>query len=101
MDAVLTVMLDFCQVYYQQICEKLGVPCYGTEEQFRIFTNKELFKRKCIENGVDIIPTYAEADLGSDIYPVLIKPAHNRGSRGQSVCTDKSNESAGCGKGSV
>lgn len=88
-DAVLTVMLDFCQVYYQQICEKLGVPCYGTEEQFRIFTNKELFKRKCIENGVDIIPTYAEADLDSDIYPVLIKPAHNRGSRGQSVCADK------------
>lgn len=89
-DAVLTVMLDFCQVYYQQICEKLGVPCYGTEEQFRIFTNKELFKQKCIENGVDIIPTYTEADLGSDIYPVLIKPAHNRGSRGQSVCTDQS-----------
>ena len=88
-DAVLTVMLDFCQVYYQQICEKLGVPCYGTEEQFRIFTNKELFKRKCIENGVDIIPTYAEADLDSDIYPVLIKPAHNRGSRGQRVCADK------------
>lgn len=88
-DAVLTVMLDFCQVYYQQICEKLGVPCYGTEEQFRIFTNKELFKRKCIENGVDIIPTYAEADLDSDIYPILIKPAHNRGSRGQSVCADK------------
>ena len=88
-DAVLTVMLEFCQVYYQQICEKLGVPCYGTEEQFRIFTNKELFKRKCIENGVDIIPTYAEADLDSDIYPVLIKPAHNRGSRGQSVCADK------------
>lgn len=88
-DAVLTVMLDFCQIYYQQICEKLGLPCYGTEEQFQIFTNKELFKRKCIENGVDIIPTYTETDLDSDIYPVLIKPAHNRGSRGQSVCVNK------------
>lgn len=85
-DAVLTVCLDFCQIYYQQICERLGLPCYGTYEQFNIFTNKELFKKACIENGVDIIPTYTEKQLNKNIYPVLIKPAHNRGSRGQNVC---------------
>lgn len=89
-EAVLTVCLDFCQVYYQQICEKLNLPCYGTREQFQLFTNKELFKAACIESGVDVIPSYTkEAALQSpDIieYPVLIKPAHSRGSRGQSVC---------------
>lgn len=89
-DAVITVCLDFCQIYYQQICEKLGLPCYGTKEQFQIFTNKELFKKICIENGIDIIPTYAEVDLdNSEIYPILIKPAHSRGSRGQNVCFAK------------
>lgn len=88
-DAVLTVCLDFCQIYYQEICERLHVPCYGTYEQFEIFTNKELFKKVCEENNVDIIPTYSEEELGQDIYPVLVKPAHNRGSRGQSVCYTK------------
>ena len=62
-DAVLSVCIDFCQVYYQEICEKLGLPCYGTYEQFQIFTNKELFKKVCMENGVDIIPTYSEEDI--------------------------------------
>lgn len=85
-DAVLNVCLDFCQIYYYEICEKLGLPCYGTYEQFQTFTNKELFKKICEKNGVDIIPTYAEKELCKDIYPVLIKPSHNRGSRGQSVC---------------
>lgn len=86
-DAVLTVMIDFCQIYYQQICERLGLPCYGTYEQFQIFTNKELFKKVCAENGVDIVPTYTEKNLDDQsIYPVLVKPAHNRGSRGQCVC---------------
>lgn len=92
-DAVLSVCIDFCQVYYQEICEKLGLPCYGTYEQFQIFTNKELFKKVCMENGVDIIPTYSEEDIlnkdNNDIYPVLVKPAHNRGSRGQSVCNSR------------
>lgn len=92
-DAVLSVCIDFCQVYYQEICEKLGLLCYGTYEQFQIFTNKELFKKVCMENGVDIIPTYSEEDIlnkdNNDIYPVLVKPAHNRGSRGQSVCNSR------------
>ena len=92
-DAVLSVCIDFCQVYYQEICEKLGLPCYGTYEQFQIFTNKELFKKVCMENGVDIIPTYSEEDIlnkdNNDNYPVLVKPAHNRGSRGQSVCNSR------------
>lgn len=91
-DAVLTVCLDFCQIYYQKICEKLGVPCYGTEEQFQIFTDKRLFKKACVENGVDIIPTYTQEeieDIHEDIYPVLVKPAYSRGSRGQSVCFNK------------
>ena len=57
---VITGYIDFCQRYYQQICERLGVPCYGNYEQFQISTNKEQFKRFCIENNVDTIPFYAE-----------------------------------------
>lgn len=89
-DAVITVCLDFCQIYYQQICEKLSLPCYGSKEQFQIFTNKELFKKICLVYGVDIIPTYEEVELANtDIYPILVKPAHSRGARGQSICFTK------------
>lgn len=87
-DGVLTFCIDPAQIPYQQICGKLGVPCYGTKEQFEILTNKRLFKDYCKANGVEIIPEYTLTDVENDtiIYPVLVKPCESRGSRGQSVC---------------
>lgn len=91
-DAVISVCLDFCQIYYQRICDRLGLPCWGTKEQFEILTRKELFKQACENCGVDIIPTYKEADFSqlnaSIAYPILVKPSQNRGSRGATVCYD-------------
>lgn len=43
-DGVLAFCIDPAQVPYQRICEKLGLPCYGNEEQFEILTNKRRFK---------------------------------------------------------
>lgn len=90
-DGVLTFCIDPAQIPYQQICEKLGVPCYGTKEQFDILTNKRLFKDYCIAHGVDVIPEYNMADIekGTIVYPVLVKPSDSRGSRGQTVCYSK------------
>ncbi len=89
-EAVLSVCLDFCQIYYQQICERLQLPCWGSREQFAILTQKERFKQACQACGVDIIPTYSEADIVENrpevAYPLLIKPSQNRGSRGIRVC---------------
>ena len=87
-DGVVSAYLDACQLPYQQVCEKLGVPCFGTKEQFHILTDKTAFIDFCIKNGVDVIPQYAEDDLknGTAEYPVFIKPCDSRGSRGQSVC---------------
>ena len=49
-------------------------------------TDKDAFKAACLRNNVDIIPTY-DANKPEDIvFPVLVKPAHSRGSRGQTVC---------------
>ena len=89
-DGVLSVGIDPCQLPYQKICEKLGVPCFGSEEQFQRLTDKRAFKEFCIQNGVDVIPEYTEEDAanGSIEYPVLIKPAMSRGSRGQTICYD-------------
>lgn len=90
-DGVLAFCIDPAQLPYQQICEKLGVPCYGTKEQFDILTNKRLFKDYCTLHGVDVIPEYNIADIEEDrvVYPVLVKPSDSRGSRGQRVCYSK------------
>lgn len=90
-DAVLSFCIDPAQKPYQQICEKLGLPCYATKEQFDIFTDKKLFKDFCRKNNVDVIPDYTEEDIlnGTAEYPLFIKPSICRGSRGQSICNNK------------
>ena len=92
-DGVLNVYIDPCQIPYQKICEKLGLPCFATSEQYSIFSDKKQFLKTCSENGVDIIEQYQESDFlsdNSDIrYPVYVKPSDSRGSRGQAVCTSR------------
>lgn len=90
-DGVLTYCIDPAQIPYQQICERLGLPCYGTKHQFEIMTDKRLFKDFCIQNGVDVVPEYSMEDVNNDKvhYPVLVKPTISRGSRGQTICNSK------------
>lgn len=90
-DGVLAYCIDPAQMPYQQICERLGLPCYGTKQQFAIMTDKHLFKSFCLQNGVDVVPEYSIEDIenGEVRYPVLVKPSISRGSRGQTICYDK------------
>lgn len=90
-DGVLAFCIDPAQIPYQRVCERLGVPCYGTREQFRILTNKRLFKDYCSVHHVGVIPEYSEDEIEKGIvqYPVLVKPSASRGSRGQTVCYSK------------
>lgn len=86
-DGVLSTHLDPGQRPYYLICHELNIPCYiDNWDQVFVLTDKDRFKEVCRENGVDIIPTYT--DINSIEYPVLIKPAHSRGSRGQSILYD-------------
>lgn len=90
-DAVLSTHLDPCQRPYQEICQRLQLPCYATREQFVQMTDKHVFKKLCMEHGVDVIPEYSVEDIMSNRveYPVFVKPVDSRGSRGQSVCRNK------------
>jgi biotin carboxylase len=87
-DGVITFCIDPTQIPYQRICEKLNLPCYGTKEQFRIFTNKQLFKDFCKKYNVNVIPEYSRNDIINNNvnYPVLVKPTDSRGSRGINIC---------------
>ena len=90
-NGVLAFCIDPAQIPYQKICEALNVPCYGTKEQFKIMTDKRLFKDFCQAHGVDVIPEYSLEDVTKDkvTYPVLVKPTISRGSRGQTICYSK------------
>lgn len=89
-DAVISVCLDFCQIYYQRICDRLGLFCWSTKEQSSILTKKILFKQACTQNDIDTIQTYGESDIAVNKnvieYPLLVKPSQSRGSRGIVVC---------------
>ena len=87
-DGVLAYCIDPAQMPYQNICEQLNKPCYGTLDQFRTLTDKRLFKDYCVKHNVGIIPEYTEEDIekGRVQYPILVKPRISRGSRGQTVC---------------
>lgn len=86
-DGVLNMCIDPAQRPYQELCERLKVPCYGNKEQFFKMTDKRAFKKFCIENNIDVIPEYSEKDLleGNADFPVMVKPVDSRGSRGQTV----------------
>ena len=92
-DGVISTSLDACQRPYQQICERQGLPCFGTKEQFFTLTDKTAFKKACIKYGLDVIPEYRESDFETEetcknnvTFPIFIKPCDSRGSRGQSIC---------------
>jgi Carbamoylphosphate synthase large subunit (split gene in MJ) len=91
-DGVMNYCIDPGQKPYQQVCEALGLPCYGTKEHFDILSNKDLFKETCMQYGVDIIPgftlnaNYVYEDIGNVEYPVVVKPADGRASKGITVC---------------
>ena len=90
-DGVVAAWSDISQLPYSRICEELELPCYGTVEQFKIMSNKSRFKALCRKNGVDVIPEYSleDAATGNVQYPVVVKPADSRASKGVSVCHTK------------
>lgn len=91
-DGVITGFTDSVLPYYAEICERAGLPCYGTKEQFEILTNKNNYKKLCRKFGVPVVEEYkisgdiTTANLDHIKYPVLVKPSDNSGARGISIC---------------
>ncbi len=89
-DGILTGHVDMLLPYYAKICEKAGLPCYGTYNNFITMIDKVKFKDLCRDNVVPTIPEYSiDSGFDSISYPVLIKPVDSSGSRGISVCENE------------
>lgn len=86
-DGVIVGFNDMLLPYYAEICERTGLPCYGTKEQFETLIDKKKYKDLCRKFNVPCIPEY-ELDQPDIVYPVLVKPADNSGARGLTICRD-------------
>lgn len=93
-DGVITGFTDSVLPYYAEICEKVGLPAYGTKEQFEIFTDKEQYKKLMREFDVSTTPEYSidlerfDETARDIIYPVIVKPTDGSGSKGITVCSN-------------
>lgn len=94
-DGVLTGFTDSVLPYYAEMCEKTGLPAYGTKEQFDIFIDKQKYKKLMREFNIPTIPEYRidlndfNATTANIIYPVIVKPSESSGARGITVCHSK------------
>ena len=91
-DGVLVGVADILVRPYQQVCERLGFPCYANQESAVAFGNKSGFKMACKRFGVPDIPgvlvTAQEVaeTLRLTRLPAMIKPVDNGGGVGMRIC---------------
>ena len=92
-DGVITGFTDSVLPYYARICSRARLPCYGSEEQFVVLTDKQRYKALFERHGVPVVPTIDVAgvdSMPSGSYPLLIKPSDGSGARGVRVCAEPS-----------
>ena len=78
------------------LCKRLNKPFYVEDEKVLLKTfDKQKFKNLCKHYGVPVTRDYYDAEKGFEdwskdvIYPAVIKPADNGGSRGITTCFNK------------
>lgn len=77
------------------LCDRTGIRCYATLEQWEICSNKETFKNYCKANGVPTAPEYSlndfsDPEIENDIeYPIIVKPVDGCSSKGITICYNK------------
>ena len=85
-DGVITGFTDSVLPYYAEMCEKAGLPAYGTKEQFDIFIDKKKYKKLLREFDIPTIPEYRDDTDEDIVYPVIVKPSESSGARGITIC---------------
>ena len=95
-DGVFVGWTDSHLPFYADICEKAGLPCCATKEQFGILSNdKHKFKEACLKYGVPCAEefkldiNFKQEDLDRIKYPVMVKPADGSGGRGIKRCNNE------------
>lgn len=102
-NAVLVGVADRLIEPYQQVCEMLGLPCYGNKYQCEVLTNKGKFNSLCKEYNLATIPSTTlnrkdTIDLKQITLPVFIKPVDRNSGKGMSIAYSEQELSNGIEK---
>ncbi len=93
-DGVLVGVADILVKPYYEICQKLAMPCYATEDAVGAFCSKDGFKRYCLAHNLQDIPgIYLDRDSKIEKpknidYPLMVKPVDSGGGVGMKICRD-------------
>ena len=91
-DAVFSPVSEFNLDRNIELCRRLNLPFYCSEEAWHYSRNKRAFKDACIRNGVPVAEDYyltdalTQEELSQVRYPVVVKPNNLCGSKGVSFC---------------
>lgn len=92
-DGVICGYADSILGFYAEICSKAGLPCYGTPEQFELYTNKKLWKAECRRYGIPTAREYGKEILDlpeSELpLPLFVKPIVGSGAQGTAIVRSK------------
>lgn len=82
---------EFCLDQTRELCYRLGLPFYASEEGWLCARDKKRFKQQCIECGLNVPQEYIVNDseiVGSNNinYPVVVKPVDSCAQQGFSLC---------------
>lgn len=90
-DGVIVGYADVLLPYYVEICNMAELPCYANRHAIDVTTDKDLFKKKCAEFNIPVVPEYTYQDIieNNVVYPVIVKPVDNSGARGIYICHNR------------
>ena len=90
-DGVLVGVADRLVRAYQQICQQCALPCFLTQSQCDVFTDKYAFNVLCEQHRLSPIPFVAlspetpASDLVDVSFPALVKPSDGCSGKGLSI----------------
>lgn len=85
-DGVFTGYEDFNTSVAVELCKRLGLCFYATEEQIKVTKKKIEFKSKCLSSGVPVVKEYADEIQ----YPCVVKPSDSYSAKGITIVHDRS-----------
>lgn len=94
-DGIISNFVDLLLPYVARVAKAVNKWSPFDEEQVRMSTDKEYFKKTCIKYGVPVPKEYAVDGIDGDMeavqidFPVIVKPVDGSGSKGITVCNDR------------
>ena len=91
-DGVFTGYDDFNTSIAVELCKRLDLPFYATEDQIEITKNKDQFKETCRHYNVPVVKEYTREAVE---FPCVVKPVDSYSAKGIAICSTEEELSEG------